>query len=116
MVATKEYIEELRQTSRINIDASLEAYILSEYGEEPFPHTWSSQDLYEQIRKLVIVYESGKLHIDTISPVEQLARKHEALKVEYIDLLYELVELVETLKRHGIDAPKAALSKYLPFD
>ena len=38
MVATKEYIEELRQTSRMNIDASLEAYILSEYGEEPF-HT-----------------------------------------------------------------------------
>ena len=116
MIATKKYIEELRQTSRMNIDANLEAYILSEYGEEPFPHTWSSQDLYEQIRKLVIVYESGKLHIESITPVEQLARKHEALKAEYIDLLYEMVDMVETLKRHGINAPETALNKYLPFD
>ena len=116
MVATKKYIDELRQTSLMNIDARLEAYILSEYGEEPFPHTWTSQDLYEQIRKLVIVYESGKLHIETITPVEQLARKYEALKAEYIDLIYEMVDLVETMKRNGINAPKTAHSKYLPFD
>ena len=116
MIATKKYLDELRQTARMNIDANLETYILAEFGEEPFPHTWSNQDLFEQIRKLVIAYESGKLQLDKIIPIEQLARKYEALKAQYIDLIYELVGLVETLKRHGIHAPDTACNKYLPFD
>lgn len=75
MIATKEYITNLRQTSRMSIDASLEAYILAEYGENPFPDTWSEQDLYEQIRKLVGACQTGKLDISIANPYQHLLKK-----------------------------------------
>jgi len=116
MVATKEYIARLRQTSRLTIDDSLEAYILSEYGEEPFPNTWSQQDLFEQIRRLSIVYKTGKLELSLKTPYQHLLQKHEALKNAYIDLIYDTVDLVEKLERARIEVPTSALQAKLPFD
>ena len=58
MVATRAYIQNLRKQARMTISYGLEAIILTEYGREPTPYTFSSQDLYEQIRKLVYHYNN----------------------------------------------------------
>ena len=59
MVATRAYIQNLREQARMTINFELEALILTEYGREPIPYTFSSQDLYEQIRKLVYHYNNN---------------------------------------------------------
>jgi hypothetical protein len=38
----------------MRIDQDLEALILKRFGTEPSPHTYTEQDLFEQIRKLVL--------------------------------------------------------------
>ncbi len=43
----------------MTINHELEAIILTEYGREPTPYTFSPQDLYEQIRKLVYNYKNN---------------------------------------------------------
>ena len=53
MIATRKMIRELREHSRMQIDRDLEALILREFGTESYPNTYTEQDLYEQIRKLV---------------------------------------------------------------
>lgn len=116
MIATKAYVTKLQQTSRMTIDDRLEAYILAEYGEEPFPNTWSEQDLNEQIRKLVVVYNTGKLEVSVKTPYQRLQKNHEALKQVYIDLIYETVDLVEKLRDTRIEVPTSVLQAKLPFD
>ena len=54
MTATVKMIRDLRSKGRMRIDPDLEALILRRFGTEPYPHTYTEQDLYEQIRKLVI--------------------------------------------------------------
>ena len=56
MTATPKMIRELREQARMPIDQELEALILQEYGTEPYPNTYTEQDLYEQIRKLITEY------------------------------------------------------------
>jgi hypothetical protein len=59
MTATPRMIRELRQQGRMPIDPDLEALILQEYGSEPYPYTYTEQDLHEQIRKLILQYNPG---------------------------------------------------------
>ncbi len=59
MVATRAYIQNLRKQARMTIQSELETLILTEYGGEPTPYTFSPQDLYEQIRKLVYHYNNN---------------------------------------------------------
>jgi len=47
-------IHNLRVNARMHIDEDLEAVILQRFGTEPYPYTYTEQDLYEQIRKLVM--------------------------------------------------------------
>lgn len=63
MTADKAFIEYLRKSYQLNIPDELEAYLLQEFGEEPFPYEYSEQDLYEQIRKLEMKYHQGKLDV-----------------------------------------------------
>jgi hypothetical protein len=84
------------------IDKPLEEYLLATYEEEPFPNEWSEQDLYEQIRKLILQYNQGKLDI-TIPSVEERQRiRYEALKDSYLELLGEtnrLKGVIENTRR-----------------
>jgi len=59
MTATPRMIRELREQGRMPIDQELEALILQECGSEPYPYTYSEQDLLEQIRKLILQYHPG---------------------------------------------------------
>jgi hypothetical protein len=49
-------IRRLREQGRMPIDRKLEGLILQEYGTEPYPYTYTEQDLLEQIRKLILQY------------------------------------------------------------
>jgi len=53
MIATKEYIQELREKSGFNISKGQEKRILKKLGEEPEPEEYTEQDLFEQIRKII---------------------------------------------------------------
>jgi len=53
MVATKEYIQELREKLGFNISKKQEKLIFEKFGEEPVPEEYTEQDLFEQIRKMI---------------------------------------------------------------
>ena len=59
MTATPRMIRQLREQGRMPIDQELEALILQEYGSEPYPHTYTEQDLLQQIRKLILQDNPG---------------------------------------------------------
>ncbi len=56
MVATSQMIQDLRIHARKKIDSELEALILEQLGSEPYPHTYSEQDIHEQMRKIMQKY------------------------------------------------------------
>lgn len=56
MVATTKMIQDLRIHGRKKINSELEAIILEQLGSEPYPYTYSEQDIYEQMRKIIQKY------------------------------------------------------------
>ena len=42
-----------------NIDERLEKTLLEQLGSEPYPHTYTEQDLHEQSRKMISRYNEG---------------------------------------------------------
>ncbi|MCF7929050.1 MAG: hypothetical protein K9L68_09270 [Spirochaetales bacterium] len=57
MVATPKLIQEVRENNRrVKINDELEALILEQLGSEPYPHTYSEQDIHEQMRKIIREY------------------------------------------------------------
>ena len=98
MILTTEFLNEMFRIWGDRIDKPLEGYLLATYEEEPFPYEWSEQDLYEQIRKLILQYNQGKLDI-TIPSAEQRQRvRYEALKDSYLELLSETNRLKGIIK------------------
>ena len=59
MIVTKKYIRDLREKSLFEISQETEKRILEQFGKEPEPeengrkHTYTEQDLWEQIRKMI---------------------------------------------------------------
>lgn len=80
-----------------HIDKPLEEYLLAMYEEEPFPYEWDEQDLYEQIRKLIVQYNQGKFDITIPSAEERQRTRYEVLKGRYIELLSETNRLKEII-------------------
>lgn len=110
MTADKEYIEYLRKRYKMTIPEDLEAYLLEEYSEEPFPYEYTEQDLYEQIRKLVKKYHEGLLDVTLKGPELRLKQQYDALKDEYIDAMFkmrgledEVAKLKTMLMERGVD-------------
>jgi hypothetical protein len=57
MVATPKLIQEVRENNRhVKINDELEGLILEQLGSEPYPYTYSEQDIYEQMRKIIRDY------------------------------------------------------------
>lgn len=54
MIVTKEYIQELRGKSVFNITTEQEKLIIEKFGEEPESEEYTDQDIFEQIRKIII--------------------------------------------------------------
>jgi len=54
MTINKEYIEKLRNTAFMKISMKQEKQILGMFSSEPENgHEWSTQDIHEQIRKII---------------------------------------------------------------
>lgn len=60
MILTHNLIDRLRFPGRMDIDAELETQLLKQFGDEPYPHEYSEQDLYDQVRKYVMDYSREK--------------------------------------------------------
>lgn len=66
MTLSKEMITKFRVSARMDIDATLETSLLQEFGVEPSPHEYSAQDVYEQVRRKVAVYNAQKAWGDAV--------------------------------------------------
>ena len=102
MTLTIKFLNEMFRIWGDHIDKPLEEYLLATYEEEPFPYEWSEQDLYEQIRKLILQYEQGKLDITIPSAEERRKIRYESLKDSYLQLLDEtnrLREIIENTRK-----------------
>ncbi|WP_313563718.1 hypothetical protein [Ruminiclostridium cellobioparum] len=59
MIVTKKYIRELREKTFLKISEETEKIILEKLGKEPEAdedgcrHTYTDQDIWEQIRKII---------------------------------------------------------------
>lgn len=84
MTADKAFIEYLRKRYGLSIPEDLEAFLLEEYGDEPFPYEYTEQDLYEQIRKLEMKYHQGLLNVTLRGPELLLKQRYEELQDEYL--------------------------------
>jgi len=60
MTLTKKMIDRLRFPGRMDIDGELETLLLQRFGTEPFPREYSEQDLHEQVRKYVSIYNQER--------------------------------------------------------
>ena len=60
MTLTKEMIDRLRFPGRMDIDSELEDQLLRRFGTEPHPEEYSEQDLQEQVRKYVTIYNQER--------------------------------------------------------
>jgi len=63
MSVTPKIIKKLEHIYRKSFPDELKRYLLEKYSEEPFPHEFSEQDLYENIRHDIRDYETGELDI-----------------------------------------------------
>lgn len=102
MTLTLRFLNEMFRIWGNRIDKQLEEYLLATYEEEPFPYEWSEQDLYEQIRRLILQYNQGKLDITIPSAEERQRLRYESLKDSYIELLEEtnrLKRVIENTRR-----------------
>ena len=116
MIATKAWLEELCTAQRWAIRSELADYLLDNFGEEPWPETWSEQDLFEQIRKLVLLDRQSKINIRSATPAERMTQSHERLKAAYIELARENALLKSQLA--GLQSVESDRSQpdRLPFD
>ena len=83
MTVDKMFIKNLREKQRICISEEMETFLLTEYGEEPFPYVYTEQDLHEQIYKLINQYQAGTLNASVKSPVERLQKDYSYLQQNY---------------------------------
>lgn len=102
MTLTVKFLDEMFRIWGDKIYKPLEEYLLATYEEELFPNEWSEQDLYEQIRKLILTYEHGDLDITVSSVEERWKNRYESLKDNYIQLWHEfnhLRNIIENTKK-----------------
>ena len=72
MILTSNMIAKMRRYRKI--DKNLEALLLLRYGTEPSPHTYSEQDLHEQIRKLIAQYNGDSAVASTHNSAPDVTR------------------------------------------
>lgn len=92
------FIDHLRKDYNMDIPEDLEAFLLEEYADEPFPYEYSEQDLYEQIRKLVMNYHRGLVDVTIKGPELRLKQQFESLKDDYIEAMCRIQSLENEVK------------------
>jgi len=91
MILDKQLLHQL--TSGKILDEGLKGYLLTAYGQEPFPHGYSEQDLSENSRKDIMAYDKGQLELTELAPGERWQQERAELQNLYTDKANELQEL-----------------------
>jgi hypothetical protein len=65
MILTPVIIDQMRRY--MPIDARLERMLLKQLGKEPYPHSYTEQDIHEQSRKMINRYNEGSAATKTAS-------------------------------------------------
>ena len=82
MIVDKKYVQKLRTSGRRDIPVELEEILIQRFGEEPYPETYTEQDLYEQTRKVINRYASAKGRLEIIYGVDLLENTLECLNFQ----------------------------------
>lgn len=100
----------------MNISEELEAFLIEQYGEEPFLYEYTEQDLYEQIRKLVDEHLSGNLDIVEKGSLKKSHENYTCLQQDYALAVEKISKresdiyfLKELLQRNNIQIPNFRL-------
>lgn len=80
MIVDKKYVQKLRTSGRRDIPVELEEILIERFGEEPYPETYTEQDLYEQTRKVINRYATSEGRLEVVYGVDLLEKKLEWLK------------------------------------
>jgi len=75
----------------------LELFLLDRYGEDPWPHEYTKDDLSFYILRDTTAYFYGKLDITIKSPLEKAQQEILELRSMYGDAMRELLDLEEYL-------------------
>lgn len=59
MIITEEYIRKLEEYHRFRFSKELKNVLINQLGEEPCPHEYSEQDIWEQARKIIQSYRGN---------------------------------------------------------
>lgn len=112
MILNEKIIKELECSYRKAFPGDLIEYLLTKYGEEPFPPEFSEQDLYENIRRDIRDYEARRLNVTVKERSEHQREELDHLKALYIEKLGEIhdlsnciSELEHMLREHGLESP-----------
>ena len=113
MILDEQLLNQLT-SSRI-LDEGLKGYLLTAYGQEPFPHVYSEQDLLEDIRKDLMAYEKGQLDLTDRDPALRWQKERtelqnlDAQKANELDELTLYVEeLEQALRSKGLESSRMA--------
>ena len=93
MILDKAMLNQLEQSQMKVFDESLKRYLLTAYGQEPFPYVYSEQDLFEHIRKDLQAYENGQLDVSALDPTKHWQNERTELQKLYTHKEAELKEL-----------------------
>lgn len=113
MIINETIVKELENTYGKPFADELKQYLLVQYGQEPFPHVFSEQDLYANIERDIRDYEAGKLDITLKSQSERWQEESEYLQSLYTEKCREVRELVDyvaeleqMLAQNGLEPPE----------
>jgi len=119
MTINKAIIEEFEHMHCKPFSSNLKRYLFLKYEKDPFPHEFSEQDLYTNIRQDICNYEVGELDVTVKSLNECWQQEREQLQDLYIEKCSELIdleeyiaELEEILSEHGIKSSRMAGQKF----
>jgi len=89
MKINQEIIQEIEYERKKIIPQDLKKYLISTYSFEPFPNSYSEENLYNSINKDIDTYELGKLDFKLKTPPERRNEEYKNLKALYIEKCQE---------------------------
>jgi len=93
MILDKAMLSQLEQSQMKVFDENFKRYLLTAYGQEPFPYVYSEQDLFEHIRKDFRAYESGQLDVSVMDSAKHWEIERTELQNLYAQKANEIHEL-----------------------
>lgn len=110
MVIDKQYMRQLRSNHRhggVRFTAELEQILFDRLGREPDPGEYSEQDLHEQARKIVMLYQSPEGRLQLLYGLDKVENELAYLKAKlaYLErkIAYQLQDKAHSNESFCID-------------